>query len=89
MHRLRHVNERQMLAGTVPKKDKLPHEALSDREFTVLRLLSRGMALTAIAEKLFLSPKTVSTYRARVLEKMAATNNAELTRYVIEHRLDQ
>lgn len=67
---------------------KQAHELLSEREFSVLRYLSRGMALTSIAETLHLSPKTVSTYRARILDKMGLLNNAELTRYVIEHKLD-
>lgn len=79
----------KLLAGTTAKNKRPAHDALSEREFMVMRLLSRGMALTAIAEKLFLSPKTVSTYRARVLEKLKLDNNAELTRYVIEHKLDQ
>ena len=54
----------------------------------VMLLLSRGMSLTGIGESLFLSPKTVSTYRTRILKKLKLGNNAELTRYVIEHKLD-
>lgn len=63
------------------------HEALSAREFRVLRELARGEALTAIAERLSLSPKTVTTYRARILIKLGLANNAELVRYCVEHGL--
>jgi two-component system invasion response regulator UvrY len=79
----------KLLSGTVCNSRKQPHEALSQREFAVMLLLSRGVALTAIGETLSLSPKTVSTYRTRVMEKMNLNNNAEMTRYVLEHRLDQ
>ena len=67
---------------------KKPHELLSARELDVMLLTSRGTPLKDIADRLHLSPKTVSTYRARVLEKMGLSTNAELTRYVIEHKLD-
>jgi len=78
----------EKLAETLDQDaDKLPHELLSDREFEVLKLLAAGMAVAEIAEKLALSPTTVSTYRARVLQKMNARSNADLTRYAIEHNL--
>jgi two-component system invasion response regulator UvrY len=64
-----------------------PHERLSDREFQTLKLIATGHRLSDIAEALALSPKTVSVYRARILEKMAMTNNAELTHYAIKHGL--
>ncbi|HLT47272.1 MAG TPA: response regulator transcription factor [Rubricoccaceae bacterium] len=64
-----------------------PHEALSDREYQVLRLLASGKPVGAISEELALSVKTVSTYRARLLRKMGMKNNAELTRYALEHGL--
>jgi two-component system invasion response regulator UvrY len=64
-----------------------PHLVLSDREFQVLRLLASGKPVGAIGHELSLSVKTVSTYRARLLEKMGMKNNAELTRYAIEHGL--
>jgi two-component system invasion response regulator UvrY len=64
-----------------------PHEKLSDREFQTLRLIASGKRLADIAEILALSPKTVSVYRARILEKMGLTNNAELTHYAIKHGL--
>lgn len=79
----------KLLAGSAGASKKSPHDRLSEREFSVMRLLSQGMTLTAIGESLNLSPKTVSTYRARVLAKLELRNNNELTRYVIDHRLDQ
>lgn len=67
--------------------DQLPHELLSEREFQVFCKLSSGRLPTEIAEELHLSVKTVSTYRARVLEKMGMSNNADLTYYAIKNRL--
>jgi DNA-binding NarL/FixJ family response regulator len=61
-----------------------PHEQLSDREFEVLRLLAAGMTPTAIAEKLCLSVKTVSTYRVRILEKLHMKTTADLIRYAVK-----
>ena len=58
-----------------------PHEMLSNREMQVMRLIASGKQVSEIAKILFLSVKTVSTYRARVLEKMNIKNNAELTNY--------
>jgi two-component system, NarL family, invasion response regulator UvrY len=66
---------------------KLPHETLSDREFQVLRLIAAGKSVTEIAAELFLSVKTVSTYRARVLEKMHLRTNVELIQYAMQNRL--
>lgn len=63
------------------------HEALSDREFEVLRMIASGKVVTQIATELALSVKTVSTYRTRVLEKMRLTTNAELMRYAVRNRL--
>ena len=63
------------------------HEALSDREFEVLRLLVAGKRVKEIAEAMGLSPKTVSTYRSRVLEKMHMESNADLVQYAIQERL--
>jgi DNA-binding NarL/FixJ family response regulator len=63
------------------------HAVLSDREFQVLCLLSQGLAVSRIGEELSLSVKTISTYRARILEKMGMSSNAELTRYAIENDL--
>jgi len=78
----------KLLARTTRAVKRQRHGLLSAREFEVMRLLSRGLALTSIAKTLHLSPKTVSTYRGRVLEKLNVRSNAELTRYVIEHKLD-
>lgn len=63
------------------------HEALSNRELQVLRLIASGESLVKIAETLHLSPHTVTTYRARILEKMDLSSNAELTRYAVENGL--
>jgi two-component system invasion response regulator UvrY len=65
------------------------HTTLSEREYTVLRLVGSGMAVGQIAEQMALSVKTVSTYRRRVLDKMGLVNNAQLTHYAIKHRLDR
>ncbi|WP_250514345.1 response regulator transcription factor RqpR [Caballeronia sp. INDeC2] len=67
--------------------DRLPHEKLSDREYQTLCMLASGKRLTDIADALSLSVKTVSVYRARLLEKMKLANNAELTFYVMSNRL--
>lgn len=64
-----------------------PHEKLSDREFQTLKMIASGQRLADIADALALSPKTVSVYRARILEKMGMSNNAELTHYAIKHGL--
>lgn len=65
----------------------LSHEALSTREYEVFVMIASGIALSEIAEKLHLSVKTVSTYRSRILEKMALGSNAELMRYAMQHGL--
>ena len=64
-----------------------PHTRLSDREIQVLRLLGKGMPVSAIAEDLCLSVKTISTYRARILEKLSCRSTAELIRYAINAHL--
>jgi DNA-binding NarL/FixJ family response regulator len=63
------------------------HEMLSDREFQVMRLMGSGKTVGQIATLLSISDKTVSTYRARILEKTRLKNNAELVRYVVENGL--
>jgi len=63
------------------------HDALSERELQTLRKIASGKKLSQIADELMISPKTVSVYRARVLEKLALTNNAELTVYAIRNKL--
>ena len=67
--------------------ERPPHEALSEREYHVLCLLASGKTVTQVAAEMSLSVKTISTYRARLLEKMRMKTNAEVTRYAIEHRL--
>jgi DNA-binding NarL/FixJ family response regulator len=63
------------------------HEALSDREYQVMRMIAAGKLVKEIAKELFLSARTVSTYRARVLEKMNMKSNAELIRYALQNKL--
>jgi two-component system invasion response regulator UvrY len=63
------------------------HKRLSDREYTVLCLLASGKTVTAIAADLCLSPKTISTYRARILAKMNMNTTAELMHYAMQHGL--
>lgn len=67
--------------------DTAPHETLSDRELQVLVMIGDGDTVSRIADKLCVSVKTVSTYRARILEKMGMENNAQLMRYAIDHHL--
>jgi DNA-binding NarL/FixJ family response regulator len=67
-----------------PVAGKTTHEALSDREYQILRLMGQGKALGDIAQNLNLSPKTISTYRARILEKTGLKSTAELIRYAID-----
>jgi two-component system, NarL family, invasion response regulator UvrY len=78
----------QTLAAAVRSDwDLLPHHLLSDREFQVMRMLALGSRVRDIAEELSLSEKTITTYRARVLEKMKLRTNVEITRYALRHRL--
>jgi two-component system, NarL family, invasion response regulator UvrY len=86
----RYVSERlaERLADDVGRRaEAAPHERLSDREFEVMRAIASGTTVSEIAAQMKLSVKTVSTYRARLLEKMAMGSNAELTRYAIHHGL--
>jgi two-component system invasion response regulator UvrY len=78
----------EKLASKLGKDSDRPlHERLSDREYQVLRKIASGGTVTEIAGELSLSVKTVSTYRARVLEKMCMKGNADLTRYALENGL--
>ena len=78
----------QLLADSLAQPTpELPHESLSERELQTLVKIASGKRLSDIAEELMLSPKTVSVYRARVLEKLKLANNAELTVYAIRNRL--
>lgn len=64
-----------------------PHQLLSDRELEVMLMIASGLSLIEIGNRLHVSAKTVSTYRARVMDKMQARSNAELTRYAVSHQL--
>lgn len=77
----------KLAAAFDDEQDKPMHENLSDREFDVLKMLAKGKSVSEIAELLFLSVTTVSTYRARILSKMSLKNNAEITLYCIEAKL--
>jgi two-component system, NarL family, invasion response regulator UvrY len=77
----------QRLAAAAAGVDAAPHDQLSDREFEVMRGIASGESVGNIAERLHLSVKTVSTYRARLLDKMGMENNSELTRYAIQNGL--
>ena len=80
-----HVSE-AAAAGLV-SAERAPHQALSDREFEVLRLLAGGQSPTEIAARLHLSVKTVSTHKAHLQEKLGLGGTADLVRYALEHKL--
>jgi DNA-binding NarL/FixJ family response regulator len=77
----------QLALDAMPQTQGPPHAALSDREFQVFRELVSGRAVSEIAAELNLSVKTVSTHKARIMQKMNMSNPAELIRYAIRHRL--
>jgi two-component system invasion response regulator UvrY len=77
----------QLISDLQSGTHRFPHDALSNRENEILCLIASGKTVTEIAEHLVLSVKTVSTYRARVLEKMSMRTNAELMHYAMQHRL--
>jgi DNA-binding NarL/FixJ family response regulator len=78
----------EALAATVSgERPEAPHTTLSDREFQILKLIAGGRKLAEIAAELSLSPKTVSVYRARLLEKMGLASNAALTHYALKNAL--
>jgi two-component system invasion response regulator UvrY len=77
----------ELTAALVGEAEKSPEEILSDREFQVVCMLAEGKTIAGIAEELSLSVKTISTYRARVLEKLNLSNTAEIIRYAFEHKL--
>jgi two-component system invasion response regulator UvrY len=76
-----------LLADSLQKGENPPQASLSDREYQVLRLIASGKTVSEIASEIALSVKTISTYRARILEKMNMRTNAELVRYAIRNRL--
>lgn len=77
----------QLIEALSDDTDKLPHERITDREYQVLVMIAAGKSQTQIADKLNLGVATVSTYRARLLEKMGLKSTAELIRYGLEHDL--
>ncbi|HMZ54175.1 MAG TPA: response regulator transcription factor [Nitrospira sp.] len=77
----------QMASAIETGADESLHASLSDRELQVLRLLGQGKSVSMIAEELRLSVKTISTYRARILQKLSCESTGELIRYAIEARL--
>ncbi|HTL00951.1 MAG TPA: response regulator transcription factor [Vicinamibacterales bacterium] len=77
----------EMVSPLQQESGQRPHEALSDREYQVLRMIASGLTVSQVATRLTLSVKTVSTYRARVLEKMNMKTTAELMHYGIQHGL--
>lgn len=76
-----------LIGGLDKPTDQALHQTLSKREFQIFCKLSRGQSVSVIAEQLFLSVKTVSTYRSRILEKMGMKTNADLTYYAIKNGL--
>jgi DNA-binding NarL/FixJ family response regulator len=83
----RYVSEAVKATMTGTRARIATHEMLSDREYQALRMLGSGRTVSEISEELGLSVKTVSTYRARVLQKLGMRTNAELMRYVMENSL--
>ncbi|MBG9390234.1 response regulator [Caenimonas aquaedulcis] len=77
----------QLALGAMPGNTAAPHEALSDREFEVFRMLVAGDSVTDIAGRLHLSAKTVSTHKANIMQKLGVQNAADLVRYSIRHGL--
>jgi DNA-binding NarL/FixJ family response regulator len=77
----------KLALGVTKDPTRTPHETLSDREYDVMSRIGSGKTVTEIAEELSLSPKTISTYRSRVLLKLGAKNSAEIVQYVIRNGL--
>jgi DNA-binding NarL/FixJ family response regulator len=79
----------QLALGAMPGAERPPHELLSDREYQVLQRLVAGQSVTDIAGELNLSSKTVSTHKARLMEKLGVSNSADLIRYAMRHGLGE
>ena len=77
----------EKLASHFEKDDQSSYNTLSDREFSVLKLLASGKSLSEIAEMMYLSVNTISTYRGRILTKLGMKTNADLTLYCLENKL--
>jgi DNA-binding NarL/FixJ family response regulator len=77
----------ELVFGKVLSDEQAPHEQLSDREFQIIKMIAQGESLDNIARKLSLSAKTISTYKARGMQKLGISNHTELVRYALDHRL--
>jgi two-component system invasion response regulator UvrY len=77
----------KLATDLAPDAEKPLHESLSDREYRVMWLLASGKQINQIAAEMFLSPSTISTYRARILKKLKLTDNAALVRYAVKQQL--
>ncbi len=77
----------QLVSNLETSAGQNPHESLSDREYNVMCMIASGKTLKQIADELSLSEKTISTYRARIMEKMNMKKNTELVRYCMQHSL--
>jgi len=77
----------KLASRLTPEQERPPHERLSDREYRVMWLLASGKTLHQIADEMHLSPSTVSTYRGRILKKLALNTNVDLVHYAMKHRL--
>jgi two-component system, NarL family, invasion response regulator UvrY len=77
----------QLLANNLNEKTEYPHQKLSDREYQVMLLIAQGKTLTEIAQELFISVKTVHTYKNNIYQKMNINSNSELIQYVNHHKL--
>ena len=77
----------ELARSAMPRGEGPPHASLSDREYQVFQLLVSGKSVSDIAARLSLSAKTVSTHKARLMEKMGLANQAELVHYAIKHEL--
>jgi DNA-binding NarL/FixJ family response regulator len=85
----RYVSEglAERLAAQISLEDRTPHSRLSNREFTVMKLLAAGRSIREVADELSLSPKTVSTFHMRIWKKLRVHNDIEMVRYAIEHKI--
>jgi DNA-binding NarL/FixJ family response regulator len=79
----------QLALGAMPHAEQALHTTLSDREFQVLRMLVAGHTVSDVAAKVNLSVKTISTHKARLMQKLGVSSNTELLRYAIQHRLTE
>jgi len=77
----------KLLFNDHTKASMTPHETLSEREFQIMLMLARGKTVTEISNDIFISDKTVTTYRARIMAKMGLKKNADLTFYAIKNNL--